>query len=164
MKQPSAVVPAEAGTQFSKQQAELDARLRGHDEVLLPGWYTLDRETPHLLGTRCKACGTYYFPKQNMFCRNPGCAGEAFEEVQLSRTGKLWSFTNACYQPPEPFVAEQPFEPFAIAAVELDKEKMIVLGPVVRGVGVEALKGGMQMELKLEPTTDGKLTWKWKPA
>ncbi len=132
--------------------------------VLLPGWYTLDRDQPHLLGTRCKKCGTYYFPKQSTFCRNPACDGEAFEEVQLSRTGKLWSWTNACYKPPEPFVAVEPFVPYAIAAVELAKEKMIVLGAVVDGIGVEKLKSGMSMELKLEPTADGKLTWKWAPA
>ena len=139
----------------------MDAKVQ---EALLPGWYTLDVESPHLIGTRCTACGTYYFPKQSTFCRNPDCAGEQFEEVELSRTGKLWSWTNACYQPPEPFVAAQPFVPYAIAAVELEREKMVVLGAVVDGVGVEALKGGMSMELKLEPTVDGKLTWKWSPV
>ncbi len=40
---------------------------------------------------------------------------------------------------------------------------MCILGAVVDGVGVEKLKSGMQIELKLEPTVDGKLTWKWKP-
>ena len=139
----------------------MDAKVQ---EALLPGWYTLDPDKPHLLGTRCKSCGTYYFPKQSTFCRNPACNGETFEEVQLSRTGKLWSWTNACYKPPEPFVANEPYEPFAIAAVELDREKMIVLGPVARGVGVEKLKSGMTMELKLEALDDGKLTWKWAPA
>ena len=138
----------------------MDAKVR---EALLPGWYTLDEESPHLIGTRCKACGTYYFPKQSTFCRNPACDGEQFEEVQLSRTGKLWSWTNACYKPPEPYVANEPFAPFAIAAVQLEREKMIVLGAVVRGVGVEQLKSGMAMELKLEALDDGKLTWKWAP-
>jgi uncharacterized protein len=136
----------------------------GGGEPLLKGWYTLDASAPHLLGTRCKSCGTYYFPKQSTFCRNPACDGEAFEEVELSRSGKLWSWTNACYKPPEPFVAMDPFTPFAIAAVELEREKMIVLGPVVDGVGVEKLKAGMPMELKLEALADGKVTWKWAPA
>jgi len=62
----------------------------------LEGWFTLDAEKPHLIGTQCKSCGTYYFPKQSVFCKNPDCNGEAFDEVQLSRTGKVWSFTNAC--------------------------------------------------------------------
>lgn len=131
---------------------------------LLPGWHTLDAQAPHLLGARCRACGTYYFPKHVTFCRNPACNGEAFEEVALSRTGTLWSWTNACYAPPEPFVAPDPYQPFAIAAVELAKEKMIVLGPVVAGVTVNQLRAGMAMELALEPLADGKLTWKWRPA
>ena len=131
---------------------------------LLPGWYTLDTEAPALLGARCKVCGTYYFPKMIAFCRNPACNGEAFEEVELSRSGKLWSWTDACYAPPEPFVAADPYRPFAIAAVELAKEKMVVLGAVINGVTAKELKAGMKMELALEALADGKLTWKWKPA
>lgn len=134
---------------------------------VLEGYFTLDENAPQLLGTRCTACGTYYFPQQKMFCRNPDCAGDRFEEVPLSRTGNLWSFTNASYQPPEPYEQVENFVPFAIAAVELAKEKMIVLGQVVKGVGVESLKAGMQMELVLEvlseDATTQKLVWKWKP-
>lgn len=133
---------------------------------VLEGWFTLDAHAPHLIGSRCTSCGTYYFPKQENFCRNPDCTSETFEEVQLSNSGKLWSFTNAAYQPPEPYVQvdKEAFVPFAIAAVELAKEKMIVLGQVVAGVGVDSLKAGMTMELKLEPLADGKLTWKWMPS
>lgn len=130
----------------------------------LDGWFTLDRKAPHLLGTRCKSCGTYYFPKLKTFCRNPACEGETFEDVQLSRTGTLWSYTNACYRPPEPFVSPEPFTPFAIAAVQLQAEKMVVLGAVVGGVDVSELRIGMEMELALEPLADGKLIYKWKPA
>jgi len=136
--------------------------------AVLEGWFTLDESTPHLLGTQCASCGTYYFPKQSTFCRNPDCAGERFEEVKLSRTGKLWSFTNASYKPPEPYIAPDPFVPFSIAAVELEKERMIVLGQVVTGVSVESLKAGMEMELVLEvlseDDTTQKLVWKWKPG
>ena len=158
----SVVIPAKAGIQLSAAEPPSEDAL-GYGP-LLPGWFTLDKDTPHLLGARCKVCGTYYFPKQITFCRNPSCNGEVFEEVELSRTGKLWSWTNACYAPPEPFIAAEPYEPFAIAAVELAKEKMVVLGAVVKGVGVAQLKAGMKMELALEPLTDGKITWKWRPA
>jgi uncharacterized protein len=134
----------------------------------IEGWFTMHAARPHLIGSRCTACGTYFFPRQASFCRNPDCGGTTFEDVELSRTGRIWSYTNACYEPPEPFVAPTPFEPFAIAAVELEREKMIVLGQVVAGVGVGELKIGMPMELVLETLyregdTD-KLIWKWKPA
>ncbi|WP_028008854.1 Zn-ribbon domain-containing OB-fold protein [Solimonas flava] len=134
---------------------------------VLDGWFTLDAERPQLLGNRCARCGTVYFPKlKSGYCRHPDCDGDAFDEVPLSRTGTLWSYTNAAYQPPEPFaqVDKDAYRPFAIAAVELAAEQMIVLGPVVDGVGVEQLKVGMTMALKLEALADGKLTWKWAPA
>ncbi|MCG8673510.1 MAG: OB-fold domain-containing protein [Pseudomonadales bacterium] len=137
-------------------------------EAALEGWFTLDKDEPHLLGTRCTCCGTYYFPKETTYCKNPECDSEEFEEVRLSRRGKVWSFTNACYKPPEPFVAADPFVPYTIAAVELEDEKMIVLGQVVEGVNVSDLKAGMEMELVLDTLfeTDEaeKLTWKWKPV
>jgi len=132
----------------------------------IAGWHTMAAE-PHLLGTRCADCGTYFFPPQSQYCRNPGCDSTEFNEVQLSRTGTLWSYTNACYKPPSPFVAADPFEPYAIAAVQLEPEQMVVLGQVVTGIGVEQLKVGMPMELVLEPlheTEDEiKVTWKWRP-
>ena len=133
---------------------------------IIEGWFTLDTAEPALLGSRCTACGSYYFPKQFAYCRNPACDSESFEELPLSRQGTLWSWTNACYQPPAPYVAADPFEPYAIAAVQLEKEKMIVLGQVVSGVTSEQLKAGMPMELVLEdvPGTDGdRVCWKWRP-
>lgn len=133
----------------------------------IEGWHTMDSKTPQLIGTRCGACGTCYFPAQTTYCRNPACDSSEFEELPLSRTGKIWSYTNACYQPPEPYVAADPFVPFSIAAVELEDEAMIILGQVVKGVGVEDLKVGMPVELVLEPLfsdDDGDaLTWKWRP-
>ena len=137
-------------------------------EPAIEGWYTLDQDRPHLIGSQCVACATYYFPKQALYCRNPNCDSEQFEEVTLSREGTVWSYTNACYQPPEPYIAAQPYEPFTIAAVSLEKEQMIILGQVVAGVTVEDLKVGDTLELVLdtlytEESVD-KLVWKWKPV
>ena len=134
----------------------------------IDGWYTLDDERPALLGSHCQVCGTYAFPKQTNFCKNPDCESTDFAEVPLSRVGKIWSYTNAGYQPPEPFVAVDPYTPFAIAAVTLEREQMTVLGQVVAGVEVEQLEIGMEMELVLETlySTDDadKVIWKWKPV
>ncbi len=133
----------------------------------IDGWHTMSAK-PHLIGSQCTACGTYFFPKQSQYCRNPSCDSTDFHDVELSRTGQVWSYTNACYQPPEPFVAPEPFEPYTIAAVQLEKEEMVVLGQVVKGVNVEDLKVGMTMELVLEPLheteDDIKVTWKWQPT
>mgnify|MGYP001819581370 FL=1 len=133
----------------------------------IDGWHTMSAK-PHLIGSQCTACGTYFFPQQSQYCRNPSSDSTDFHDVELSRTGQVWSYTNACYQPPEPFVAPEPFEPYTIAAVQLEKEEMVVLGQVVKGVNVEDLKVGMTMELVLEPLheteDDIKVTWKWQPT
>lgn len=132
----------------------------------IEGWHTMEAK-PHLIGTQCEGCGTFFFPKQTHFCKNPDCESTDFREVELSRTGHIWSYTNACYKPPAPFVAKEPFEPYAIAAVQLENEKMVVLGQVAEGLSVADLKVGMPMELVLEELhetdEDVKVTWKWQP-
>jgi len=132
----------------------------------IEGWHTMDAR-PHLIGTQCEQCGTYFFPKQSDYCRNPNCDSTDFREVELSRTGTIWSYTNACYKPPAPFVAHEPFVPYAIAAVQLETEQMVVLGQVIEGLTVADLKVGMPMELVLEALhetdQDIKVTWKWQP-
>jgi uncharacterized OB-fold protein len=131
------------------------------------GWFTYEQGAA-LIGTRCRSCGTFFFPKETHFCRNPGCRGTAFEEVPLSQRGTLWSYTNNCYAPPLPYVAEDPFQPYALAAVELDREKMVVLGQVARGFSTGDLNVGMPMDLVVETLFEDEQTdyvvWKWKPA
>jgi len=103
-----------------------------------------------------------------MFCRNPGCEGREFQEVPLSRSGKIWSYTNNCYAPPKPYMAPDPFVPYAIAAVELADEKMVILGQVAAGTDFDVLKVGMEMELVLETLFEDEesehIVWKWKPT
>jgi len=134
----------------------------------IEGWFTTDGDEPHLLGSRCVQCHTYFFPAQSFFCRNPSCDSVEFEEVKLSRTGRIWSFTNGCYEPPPPYVAPDPFVPYTVIATELAEEKIIVLGQAAEGFGVEDLKVGMEVELVLETLySDEKgdaIVWKWKPV
>ena len=131
------------------------------------GWFTQDG-APRLIGSRCRACGTYAFPKESFFCRNPACASSELEEVPLSTRGRLWSYTNNCYAPPPPYVASEPFQPYAVAAVELEKERMVVLGQVEAGVSVDQLEVGMEMELTVgtlyENAEREVLIWKWRPV
>ena len=76
-------------------------------------------------------------PADRGFCRNPACAGEEFEATELSRRGTVWSYTDAQYQPPPPYIpASDPYVPFALAAVELP-EGIVVLGQLADGYGVD---------------------------
>jgi uncharacterized OB-fold protein len=130
------------------------------------GWFT-EGEDAHLIGSQCRSCRTYFFPKVDLFCKNPYCQGTEFDEVPLSRTGTVWSYTEHYYQPPDPYVSPEPFEPYTIVAVELEKEKMVILGQAARGVKPADLKTGMPVELVVEglyEQDDTEYTvWKWKP-
>jgi uncharacterized OB-fold protein len=133
----------------------------------IDGWFTTG-DAPALLGSRCTTCATTYFPPTGGFCRNPACDGVDFETVELSRRGSVWSYTDAQYQPPAPYVSRtDPYEPFALAAVELD-EGITVLGQVADGYGVRDLRVGAEVELVVETLhadDEGDLLiWRWKPV
>lgn len=143
------------------------------------GWFTVPEpgssEPPALIGTRCTGSGTYFFPPERVMSRAPGFAGAELEEVRLSTRGRLWSYTDAQYQPPPPYVpVTDPHVPFCIAAVELEAEQMVVMGQVVAGVSVSDLRVGMEMELVLDTLhvehdeDSGEdvevMVWKWAPV
>ncbi|HVX19923.1 MAG TPA: OB-fold domain-containing protein [Acidimicrobiales bacterium] len=134
----------------------------------LDGWFTMDEAAPALLGSRCTSCGTYAFPAEQSFCRNPRCESTEFDQVELSRRGRIWSYTDARYQPPPPYVAADPYVPFALAAVELADEKMVVMGQVVPGVSVDDLSVGDPVELVLDTLYEDDdhqyVVWKWRPV
>jgi uncharacterized OB-fold protein len=135
----------------------------------IEGWFITgeDGAAPALLGSHCTGCGTFAFPVESSACRNPDCDSASFETVELSRRGRIWSYTDARYQPPAPYVAADPYVPFCLAAVELTDEKLVVMGQVVAGITVDDLAVGDEVELVVEPLyseddTDY-LVWKWRP-
>jgi uncharacterized OB-fold protein len=135
------------------------------------GWFTEDDADtgPALLGNRCTSCSTVFFPAASFACRNPDCDGRDFERALLSQRGTVWSYTDARYQPPAPYVpTTDPYEPFAIAAVELAGEGMVVLGQVADGYGIDDVRVGSEVELVVETLFEDDENeyriWRWKPA
>ena len=133
---------------------------------VIEGWFTTS-ERPALLGSRCTACASTFFPPTEGFCRNPACQGETFESVPLSRRGTVWSYTDAQYQPPPPYIpAADPYVPFALAAVELP-EGLVVLGQLAEGYGVADVRVGSEVELVVETLhhdeSGPRTVWRWLP-
>ena len=135
----------------------------------IEGWFTTG-DAPALIGSRCTTCTTAYFPPvpTESFCRNPRCTGENFEASELSRRGTIWSYTDAQYQPPPPYIlASDPYEAFALVAVELP-EGLVVLGQAARGVSTDDLKVGASVDLVVETLyedeTGERLIWRWQPV
>ncbi|MBW2367567.1 MAG: OB-fold domain-containing protein [Deltaproteobacteria bacterium] len=132
---------------------------------IIDGLFTWPSESPRLIAGRCKTCKNVFFPLDGPVEHHPDCENHDVEKITLSDKGTLYSYTTHYYQPPVPFRMD-PFEPFAVGAVEIDKE-LYVLG-IITGVALDDIKIGSAMEL-----TTGKLyeedgteyiTWKWQPA
>ena len=137
---------------------------------VVPGWFDQDAADFRLLGTRCRACGAVFFPREDFFCRNPRCAGEELDEVPLSRRGTVWSYTDGRYRPPAPYVSDPgtEWQPYTLVAVELAAEKMVVLGQAAPGVAPRDLAVGTEVELVPGVLNEDSehiwTTWHWRPV
>ncbi|MFI6643029.1 Zn-ribbon domain-containing OB-fold protein [Streptomyces sp. NPDC050504] len=144
---------------------------------MVEGWFTGEPDGARgtggafrLLGTRCTACSSVFFPREDDFCRNPGCAGDELVEVPLSRRGTVWSYTDGRYRPPPPYVSDPDvsWQPYTLVAVELAAERMVVLGQAAPGISTADLSVGMAVELVPGVLNeDGETvwtTWHWRPV
>jgi uncharacterized OB-fold protein len=131
-------------------------------------WFTMDEGAPQLMGARGTETGSYFWPTALAVSANPAKPGEEREPALLSRRGRLWSWTTNHYAPPEPYVSPDPFVPYTVCAVELDAEKMVVLGQLATAADADALAVGMDMELVLGPLYEDDdheyVVWQWAPA
>ncbi|MBW2056648.1 MAG: Zn-ribbon domain-containing OB-fold protein [Deltaproteobacteria bacterium] len=96
-------------------------------------------ERPYLLGSRCRRCGSVYFPRRAV-CAN--CLGETMEEIPLSRRGRLYTYTIVRY--PAPGLRA----PYAVGYVDLPEGVRVF--SVLTGWDDENLGLGIDMELVVE--------------
>ena len=133
------------------------------------GMFTMDPATPTLIGGKSRSSGSYYFPKDLAGNDPEATSNESREEVVLSREGKVWSYTSADYPPALPYIiTEEPFKPFVIAAVELEKEGMVICGQMMPGIQISDMEVGMNVQVALDVLCeDGEyqyMVWKWEPV
>ena len=137
---------------------------------VVTGWFAGEGDDFRLLGTRCSACASVFFPREDHHCRNPACAGGELVEIPLSRRGRVWSFTDSRYPPPSPYVTdpELSWEPCAFIAVELEAERLVVLGQAAPGITVADLAVGLEVEVVPgvlhEDAETTWTTWHWRPT
>lgn len=121
--------------------------------------------TAQLIGARCSGCGTHYFPNV-LSCRNPHCPAKEVEQVQLSRRGRLYSYTLQAYRPP-PLFRMEPWSPYVIGVVKLP-EGLRIMG-MLTDTPLADVHIDMEVELTVEPLyRDQKgrdvLTYKFRPV
>jgi uncharacterized OB-fold protein len=128
----------------------------------------MDEAAPQLMGARGAETGSYFWPTALAVSANPAKPGEEREPALLSRRGRLWSWTTNHYAPPEPYVSPDPFVPYTVCAVELETEKMVVLGQLATAADANELAVGIDMELVLGPLYEDDeheyVVWQWAPA
>ena len=134
---------------------------------VVEAWFTSSPKQ-QLRGSRCTRCGTVAFPAEQRYCTDPSCDGDTFESYAFSRTGVVWSYTDAQYQPPPPYLPPPDgHRPFGIAAVELP-EGVVVLGQLAEGCTVDDVHVGSEVELVVEPLyadeSGVRTTWRWRPV
>ncbi|QYN39046.1 OB-fold domain-containing protein [Pseudonocardia sp. DSM 110487] len=113
---------------------------------------SLFTDTPQgvaLLGSRCMDCSAYTFPRQGG-C--PRCTGSAMEDVPLSRTGTLWSWTVQGFRPKAPYSGSERYEPYGVGYVELPGQ--LIVEARLTETDPERLAIGMPMVLELVPFCD----------
>lgn len=99
-------------------------------------------EPPRLLGSRCPACGEYFFPRR-VVCAQ--CLHEGTDDVELSTRGRLWTWTY-CHVPL--FGKKDANVPgYGVGQVDLPE------GPRVQSILVGSpgdFRIGMEVEIDLE--------------
>ena len=130
------------------------------------GLFAETAEGPRLLGSRCVACGTPYFPTSPV-CRNPGCDGGSMEDAAFGPSGTLWSYTIQYYPPPPPAKYDEPYVPYALGIIDM-ADGLRVLARISTA-SVDDVRVGTPVELvieKLYTSPDGSdvMTWKFRQA
>ena len=93
---------------------------------------------PVLVGRRCPECGHHFFPGRAICA---GCGRIGLDEVELSRTGKVWSYTIAHQAPPGAIVEP----PYVVAQVELPEG--VLVHTLVTDCAPEDVRIGMEVAI-----------------
>jgi hypothetical protein len=132
----------------------------------LDGLFEETDDGPRLLGSRCRGCGTPYFPRSEA-CHSPACEGGSLEDAEFGPHGTLWSWAIQNYPPPAPARYDAPYVPYALGLVDL-ADGLRVLARLELGDPAR-LRAGLPLELVIaplcrDPQRGELLTWKFRPA
>ena len=103
-----------------------------------------DEQPPRLIGGRDRETGRIVFPMPQ------GSEAERFDPMPLSPEGRIWSWTVQRFAPKSPpYIGPQPFEPFALAYVELPGE--VIVESRLTGFAFDKLTCGLPVRLTTIP-------------
>jgi uncharacterized OB-fold protein len=115
------------------------------------GFFTIPddpEESPQLLGTKCRACGEYFFPRRSICAK---CLEPDTEDVLLSPDGTLYTWTYVHF--PMFGIKADDVRGYGVGQIDLPE------GPRVQAVlsgGEHEFRIGMPMHLELESLKQNK--------
>ncbi|MCS7366083.1 MAG: Zn-ribbon domain-containing OB-fold protein [archaeon GB-1867-035] len=105
-----------------------------------------------LMGAKCLKCGKIHAPPRPS-CIN--CGSNKFEWIELSKTGKIISFTIIHVAPPR--FADK--TPYAVGIIELDDG--VRLPGMIKNVEFNELKIGIKVKVEFEEAVEKEEWPKW---
>jgi uncharacterized OB-fold protein len=109
-----------------------------------------------VVGTKCKGCGTLYFPPRPDCSR---CLSSDMEWPEITGKGKLISYSTLIYAPTG-FEADLPY---TIALVEFEN-KMKVFGRLSKEIKEEEIAIGMELKYSVIKLPNDRITYEFKKA
>jgi uncharacterized OB-fold protein len=107
-------------------------------------------EKDHVAGTRCKDCGTHFFPPRADCCK---CLTSRMEWFDVAGPGKLVSYSKLEYGP----MGFQDDVPYCIALLDYGDYK--VFGRIAREVPAAEIAVGMPMKTTVNRLPNGQLNY-----
>ena len=133
------------------------------------GWFTLDERAPALLGSHVHELRELRLPDRDVLLPEPALPGTEFAETALSRTGTVWSYTDARYQPPAALRGRRPLRALLPGRGRAGGREDGGDGPGRRPASASTTsRVGDEVELVLDTLYEDDdheyLVWKWRPT
>jgi uncharacterized OB-fold protein len=107
----------------------------------------------HLVGSACEDCGTRTFPAQSG-C--PKCGSSTVAEMELPDEGTVWTWTVQRFAPKPPYRSATPYEPFAVAYIDLGQVKV---ESRLRGRPIDGWKIGDRVRIVIDESAEPLTFW-----
>ena len=103
-------------------------------------------------GTRCRQCGTVFFPPRSDCC---SCFSNDMEWFEVTGTGTLLTFTKAIYAP----IGFEKDLPYTLAIVDFGDYK--VFGRLSKDIPEDQIKVGMKVAPKVIELPEGHVSYEF---
>lgn len=122
-------------------------------ETVLVTKFMEELKNNHLMGTRCKKCGTKYLPPR----AHCACGSDEIEWYEAPKQGKLLTYTIVAF-PPE---SMSKYAPYIVAIAELEDGSRLLAH--LTDATPKNLQIGMKLQVVPHQISADRLTYKFKP-